>query len=107
MPVYLVQVGYTSEAWAKLLQKPQDRAKAVGAAIEKLGGRVVGSWMAFGDDDVIMVIEMPDNTAAAAFAMAVGAGGACRSFKTTPLMPIAEAVGAMQKASTCGYKPPS
>jgi uncharacterized protein with GYD domain len=107
MPQYLVQVAYSTEGWATLLNKPQDRAKAVGASIASLGGKVIGWWMAFGDYDVVLVIEMPDNQAAAGLAMAVAAGGACRTVKTTPLLSIAEGVAAMQKAAACGYKPPS
>jgi len=51
-----------------------------------LGGRVVNGWAAFGDYDVILVSEMPDQLAAASFAMAVAAGGACKTVKTTPLL---------------------
>ena len=50
-------------------------------------------------------MEMPDNVSAAALSLAIGAGGACRSVKTTPLMSIAEGIEAMKKAATCGYKP--
>lgn len=54
--------------------------------VERLGGRVVNGWAAFGDYDVILVSEMPDQLAAASFAMAVAAGGACKTVKTTPLL---------------------
>ena len=105
MPSYLLQVAYTPEAWAAMVKKPQDRAKAVDGAVKKLGGRVEGFWVAFGDYDIVGVIEMPDNVAAAAFAVAIAAGGACKSVKTTPLLSIAEGVDAMKKASSTGYKP--
>jgi hypothetical protein len=48
---------------------------------------------------------MPDNVSAAAFAMAIAGGGACKSVKTTPLMTGEEAVAAMKKAGGSGYKP--
>jgi uncharacterized protein with GYD domain len=105
MPSYLLQVAYSSETLAALIKNPQNRIEAVRKPVEKLGGKVVGGWIAFGDYDVVAVLDMPDNESAAAFSMAIGAGGACKSVKTTPLMSADEAVGAMKKAGTTGYKP--
>ena len=105
MATYLVEVSYTAPTLAALIANPQDRTKAVGSVIKKLGGKMQGFWFAFGDYDVVGLIELPDNVSAAAFAMAVGAGGACSRFRTTPLMSIADGIEAMQKASTSGYKP--
>lgn len=48
---------------------------------------------------------MPDDVSAAAFAMAIAGGGACRSVKTTPLMTGEEGAAAMRKAGGSGYKP--
>jgi uncharacterized protein with GYD domain len=105
MADYLFQVSYTPEAWAEMIKRPQNRAEAVKTAIEKLGGKVKGFWLSFGDQDVVGVFEMPDNVNAAAFAMAVAGGGACRSVKTTPLLSLDNAADAMKKAGKCGYKP--
>jgi uncharacterized protein with GYD domain len=105
MPSYLVQIAYTPETMAALIKKPQDRAEAVRKPIEKLGGKLVGGWLCFGDYDVVVVIDMPDNSSAAAFAMAVSGGGACKSVKTTPLISIDEGLDAMKKAGGSGYKP--
>lgn len=105
MPSYLVQVAYTSEAMASLIKKPQDRAAVVSKAIEKLGGSLKGAWMCFGDYDTVVVVDMPDNVSAAAFALAVSAGGSCKSVKTTPLMSTEEGTAAMKKAAASNYKP--
>jgi uncharacterized protein with GYD domain len=105
MASYLLQVGYTPEAWSAMIGSPQDRSAAIKTPVEKLGGRVERFWLSFGDYDVIGVIEMPDSVSAAAFSMAVAAGGACRSVRTTPLLSSAEGLEAMKKAATCGYKP--
>src|SRR5436309_13789221 len=99
---FLLQISYTPEAWAAMIKKPQNRAEAVRGAIEKLGGKEKGFWFAFGDYDIIGVIEMPDNISAAAFSVAVGAGGACKAVKTTPLLTVEEGIDAMKKAATCG-----
>ena len=105
MASYLFEVSYTPAALAALIANPQDRTKIVGASVKKLGGKMTGFWFAFGDADVIGLIEMPDNVSMAALALAIGAGGACCKVKTTPLMSIAEGIEAMKKASTSGYKP--
>jgi uncharacterized protein with GYD domain len=106
MAQYLLQVGYTPEAWATLVGNPQDRISVVSKAVEKLGGRVIGGWLSFGKYDAVVVSEMPDNVSAAAFSMAVAAGGACRTVITTPLLSIEEGVAAMKKAASAGYAPP-
>ena len=48
---------------------------------------------------------MPDVITAAAFAMAVSAGGACKAVKTTALLTMHEGMDAMEKAAACGYEP--
>lgn len=105
MPGYLVQVAYTSDAVATLVKKPQDRGTVVSKAIEKLGGTLKGAWLSFGDYDTIVVVDMPDNVSAAAFALAISAGGSCKSIKTTPLLSVEEGLAAMKKAGGSGYKP--
>ena len=106
MAHYLIEAGYTREAWKTLLKKPEDRMKAIRPVIEKLGGSLVGAWFAFGEHDLVIILEMPDNVAAAAFSLAAAAGGALRAIKTTPLMEINEGLGAMKRAAQAGYKPP-
>jgi len=107
MAHYLVEVAYTPEAWAAMVKNPQDRAEAVEGPIKKLGGKMERFWMSFGEFDVVGVVDMPNNIAAAAFAMAVAAGGACRNVKTTPLLSTKEGVEALKQAATSGYKPAS
>ncbi|PYX00566.1 MAG: GYD domain-containing protein [Acidobacteria bacterium] len=104
MPHYLHQVAYTPEAWRALLAKPQDRIEAVRPAIEKLGGKIKSAWYAFGEYDIVVITEMPDNVSAAGIAIAFAGGGACKSVQTTPLMSAEEAVQAMKKATESGYR---
>jgi uncharacterized protein with GYD domain len=104
MPRYLQQISYTREAWQALIKNPQNRIDAVRPAVEKLGGKIETAYFAFGDYDVIVIAELPDNVSAAALAVAFAGGGACRNVKTTPLLSAAEAVEAMKKAGQSGYK---
>lgn len=107
MAYYLLQGAYTAETWKTLVNNPQDRFAVVNAIIENMGGKVEGGWFAFGDYDVVLIMQMPDNINAAAFALAVAAGGVFKSHKTTPLLSIADGLEAMKKASTIAYAPPS
>ena len=106
MPYYLVQVAYTSDAWAAMVKKPQNRLEAVRPVIEKLGGKLESGWLAFGEYDIVAICQMPNNVSAAAFAMAAAAGGAVKGVKTTPLMTAEEGVEAMKRAAGGGYRPP-
>jgi uncharacterized protein with GYD domain len=107
MPRFLHQVSYTSEALARMIANPQDRFEAVRGPIEKLGGKIEHGYFAFGEHDAILITEMPDTVSAAAIALAFAAGGALRNCSTTALLTTAEALDAMRKAASCGYKPVS
>ncbi len=107
MPYYLVQLSYTNEAWATLVENPQNRIEAVRPAIEQLGGALHDAWISFGEYDVVAIFEMPDNVRQAAISMAFVAAGAAKAVKTTPLMTWEEGVEAMRTAAETVYRPPS
>ena len=88
------------------MKKPHDRTKVVQAAVEKLGGKLHGFWYAFGKYDAVLILEMPDNSSAAALPLAAAASGALSASHTTVLLTPAEAVGALKKATGSGYRPP-
>ena len=106
MAHFLLQVAYTSEAWANMLKNPQDRIAIVSKYVESLGGKLEGGWLSFGDYDTVAILDMPDDASAAAFSMAVAAGGACKSVKTTPLLSVQEGIEAEKKAAKVGYVAP-
>jgi uncharacterized protein with GYD domain len=106
MPYYLFQASYTSAAVAALCKKPRNREGVIRSLVENLGGKLEGAWLAFGDYDVVAVMNMPNNVSAAAVSMAAAAGGALRSAKTTPLLKFSEGVSALKKATRAGYRPP-
>jgi uncharacterized protein with GYD domain len=106
MPLYLYQVSYTPEAVAALIAEPQDRTDAVRPAIEALGGKLVAAGYPFGEYDAIIVYEVPDDASAAAFALAIAAGGAAKSAKTTRLLSGQEWIESLRKAQGSQYHPP-
>jgi uncharacterized protein with GYD domain len=76
MPSYLVIGTYTSEGVKGVLKKGgTQRSDAVRSAIEALGGTMHSFHFAFGADDVFVVFDLPDNTAAAALGLAVASTG--------------------------------
>ena len=89
-----------------MVKNPQDRSAALRPVIERLGGSIESFDYAFGDYDLVAIFQLPDNVSAAALAMAVGAGGSISAFKPTVLLSMDEAVEAMRKAGTVGYRPP-
>ncbi len=109
MPHYLVQLAYTPEAWAAQIKHPASRVDVVRPLLERLGARFETTYLAFGEYDVVFIMEAPENVSAAAVALAITAGGACKSFKTTPLMTIEEGIEAMRRAGDASstYRPPS
>ena len=107
MAYYLAQVAYTAEAWAAQVKNPQDPWERVRAGYEQLGGSIVGMWYAFGEYDLVAIVEFPDNVGIAAHVIKVLAGGAVKAAQTTPLMTIEEGIEAMRKAGGTDYQPVS
>ncbi len=107
MAYYMIQASYTSEAWASMVNNPQDRNEALIPVADALGGSVEGFWLAFGEYDAISIVQLPDDVSAATLSFAINAGGAVKSFKTTLLMTTKEGMNAMKKAGNIGYKPPA
>lgn len=106
MAHFLLQAAYTPEAWAALIKNPHDRTQVLKPVLDKLGGSIGSVHFAFGEYDIVGILDMPGNADAAAFAIAAAAGGAIKSIKTTPLMTIEEGISAMKKAAQAGYVAP-
>jgi uncharacterized protein with GYD domain len=106
MALYMYQVAYTAEAVAALIKEPQDRVEAVRPALEAEGGKVLAYGYPFGEYDALVVYEAPDDTVAASFALAVAAGGAAKSAKTTRLMNGQEWIDSLRRAQGSQYRPP-
>jgi uncharacterized protein with GYD domain len=104
MPKYLLQVNYTVDGVRGVVAKGGSARKtAAQAAAKSVGGKVESFYFAFGGTDVYTVVDLPDNAAAAALALAVtGAGGA--AVKTTVLLTPDEIDGATDK--TVKYSAP-
>jgi uncharacterized protein with GYD domain len=65
-------------------------------------------YYAFGEVDLVGVIDFPTPEDAAAFALAVGSSGALRLYRTTPLLSVDQGIEAMRRAGQVreAYSPP-
>jgi uncharacterized protein with GYD domain len=107
MPQYLYQAAYTAESLAAQIKDPKDRIEVVRPVFESVGGKILASGYPFGEYDVVAIYEAPDDVTAASLALAIAAGGALKSAKTTRLLSGEEWIAALKKAQTVspGYKP--
>ena len=106
MPQYMYQLSYTPQAVAALVRKPEDRIEAVRPAIEALGGKLLAAGYPFGEYDAVVLYEAPDDASAASFALAIAAGGAAKSAKTTRLLSGQEWIESLRKVQASQYRPP-
>lgn len=106
MTHYLIQAAYTSNSTKAMIANPQPREDIVRKTCESLGGKLHSFFFSFGDYDATVIVELPDNKAAAALALAVGGSGALSKYTTTVLMTTAEAVEAMKAAKKVSYMAP-
>jgi uncharacterized protein with GYD domain len=104
MPKYLIRASYSQSGIAGVLREGgSSRVKAIHSLASSVGGSVECIYWALGDDDFVMIADMPDNTSAAAVAATVGASGAA-TVRTTPLL-TADDVDQLGSKSV-EYRPP-
>ena len=86
MPKYLLQVSYTaSGAQGVMKEGGSSRRDTVAKLLADAGGTLDEFYFAFGEDDVITIVDLPDHASVAALSMTIGASGAA-SVKTTVLL---------------------
>jgi uncharacterized protein with GYD domain len=105
MAKYLISASYTVEGTKGLIKGGGGTARknAIQQLLQSAGGRLESIYYAFGEDDVYLIADIPDNISAAAVALTVNASGAA-SVKTTILMTPEEVDQAAKKTVT--YRPP-
>ncbi len=106
MPLYMTQVGYTSDGWAALTRNPENRSEAFGRLAESMGGRLLSFYNSFGEYDAVVIYEAPDESTAAAIVMAAVSPGHLSKAKTTVLLSAEEGMEAMRKAGGATYQAP-
>ena len=90
MPKYLTQARYTNQGIQGLLKDSASGRRAdVQTAVKAVGGKVEAFYYAFGEDDAVVILDLPSNTAAAALSLSISGAGAVR-VRTTPLLTVEE-----------------
>ena len=104
MPKYLVIASYTSEGLQGVMTTGGTaRAAAVEDAVKGLGGTLESFHFAFGKDDAYVIVDLPDDVAAAALAMKVSSSGVVGT-RVVVLLTPAEIDQASQR--DVAYEPP-
>lgn len=97
MTLYMYQASYTAKSMAAQLNEPQDPVDAIKSALEDVGAEIVVVGFPFGEYDVLVVYEAPDDMTAASVAMAIAAAGEVKSGKTTRLLSGEEWLESLRK----------
>ncbi len=108
MAKYLFEVGYTAESWKSQLRSAPNVVDRISPLADGAGGHIDTVYYAFGDYDLVVIADFPDDEAAAAFSLAATAGGAVRSVATVKLLSVEQGQNAMRKAAAAAdrYKAP-
>ena len=104
MAKFLFQGSFTAEGTKGLLKEGgSGRREAVAKLVQSVGGTVEAHYFAFGEDDVVIIADVPSNAAAAAMSLMAGAAGTVNVRTTALLTP--EEIDEAAKASA-EYRPP-
>jgi uncharacterized protein with GYD domain len=104
MPKFLIQATYTPEGSKGLLKEgASGRRAAVDRVVAGLGGRVEAMYFAFGEDDLVCILDFPDSVSMAAASLTVKASGALRT-RATPLLTVDEVDEAARRE--VAFRPP-
>ncbi len=108
MPIFITYASYSQAGVKGMLKKPADRSGAVRALLKKVGGKLLAFYMTTGENDVVVISELPDGTDAVAIGMAVAASGAVSKVETVRAWKAKDFVAVSKKAAklTGAYAPP-
>ena len=99
MTIYITQGRYTREAIKGMIVKPEDRADALSRALSKVGGRLIGYYVTFGEFDFLAICEAADEPHMMAVLLAAAGGGGVTDLRTTVALTSTEATGAFAAAA--------
>ena len=97
MTLYMYQASYTAKSMAAQLTDPHDPMEAITPTLADVGATIVVAGFPFGEYDLLLVYEAPDDVTAASVAMAVAAAGEVKSAKTTRLLSGQEWLESLRK----------
>ena len=88
MARYLIRATYTAEGARGLIKEGgSSRRSTLEQLMKKIGGNLEAFYFAFGEDDVYVIADLPDNVTAAAVGLAVSGSGSVRTRTVVLLTP--------------------
>jgi len=104
MPKVLWYGSYSQDGVKGLMKEGgSGRRAAVEQLVSSAGGKLEALYWGFGDNDVYVIADLPDNATAASVSLAVGGAGAVQ-LKTVVLLTAEDMDAATKKSVT--YRPP-
>jgi uncharacterized protein with GYD domain len=98
VPKYLLKASYTTAGVKGVAAEGGSaRREAVGRAVGSVGGTMEAFYFAFGDADVYVIVDLPDNEAATALALVVNSSDAV-TIETVCLLTPEEVDAASKKS---------
>lgn len=103
MAKYMSTGSYTVDGIKGVLKEGgSGRRDAVAAAIKAMGGHMEAYYFAFGENDVVVISDLPDNVTALALSMGIASTGTV-GVKTTVLLTPEDVDKATKK--TLSFRP--
>ena len=78
MAHYILLINWTEHGISKIHESP-DRFSSFKTMVEKMGGKLIGGYYTFGDHDVVIVMEAPNDEAVMSPMLKVGSAGNVRT----------------------------
>jgi uncharacterized protein with GYD domain len=71
---YILLINWTEQGIGKINESPH-RYSSFKALVEKAGGKLIGGYYTFGEYDVVIIIEAPNDEAVMSLMLKVGSAG--------------------------------
>jgi uncharacterized protein with GYD domain len=71
---YILLINWTQQGRNKI-KESSDRYNSFKASLEKAGGKVIGGYYAFGEYDVVIIMEAPNDETVMSLMLKVGSVG--------------------------------
>ena len=98
MAFYLLRAKLDHDFMKALVERPEDRMVTTTRLLKGIGGRLHYYFFCFGEYDIVLIYELPDNLSSASLSMVLTSSGSVTEVETTPLLTMEEAIDAMGRA---------
>jgi uncharacterized protein with GYD domain len=104
MAFYLIEAKLSQDGVKALLATPHNRRESAAKLVEAIGGTLHQYFFAFGEYDIVLLVEAPDHASVTAGSLVALGRRGLSATRTTVLMTAEEASEAMKKAGEIADK---